>query len=365
MSNKENKNPKFLYAYNEFDDLVCINDSQLVGSKFTCPNPKCRGEMIARRGEINAYHFAHKSAECKYDHYLHTIAELLIKEWYNKSDNINISIPYKAKCSQIDSCKFSSAYSRCVIEKNTKPINLKKWYEKCEREQECIINDHKFVPDLLLKKDDDDFKDCIFIEVYVTHPCEIEKLDSKINIIEIKIDSEDDLKTLFQREVLESDYTVRFHNFTIKNPVVSQSEFNYCAVQKITVLPSGIVRQSFNCSSIDILNSNGGFELIVSKDDYNSATKQSFYDVAVAVASQYVGGLRNCALCRYRGAKEYNFRICNYRSKEGKMVACDNRFAPTCPGYSIDESAVSKRRLFFENYKKQHPVIMRLNGKSI
>lgn len=364
MSNKDNKTPRYLYAYNEFGDLVCINDPQMVGSKFKCPNPKCGGDLKARKGEKNAYHFAHMSAQCGYDHYLHTISELLIKEWYNKSDNVYISLPYEASCPHIMSCKFSGKSSFCVKKICSQPINLKKWYKKCEKEQRCIINGQTFIPDLLLMKDDD-MKDCIFIEIYVTNPCEQKKLESKVNIIEIKIDCEDDLRTLFSREVLEPDYTIRFHNFKIKRPIASQNEFNYCSVQKMTILQSGIVRLSFNCTSSDIITPNGLFELIVSKDDYNTATKQSFYDVAVAVASQYLNDLRNCALCKYRGSREYNFRICNYNSTGGVIKACNNKLAPSCQGYSVDESAVSKRILFFNNFKNKYPVIVRINGNTI
>ena len=96
------KEVRYKYAYDEQDNLVSIDDELKGNGKYFCP--ECHDEMVPRKGEHNAFHFAHKTAECKYDNYLHTLAELKIQKWYNESKEINISVPIKERCVDFESC---------------------------------------------------------------------------------------------------------------------------------------------------------------------------------------------------------------------------------------------------------------------
>ena len=354
MKLKDKNEVSYKYALRDHKILVSINDSKLAEGKYFCP--ECDGEMIPKRGEHNAHHFAHKSAKCQYDKYLHTISELIIEEWYNKADEVNISIPYEGKCPNKDSCPFYRESNICIKKKHSGSLNLKKWYRKCEREIRLKVNGHTFVPDLLLRKGNG-LEDCIFIEIYVTHPCEQEKKDSGINIIELKIDDEEAIKSLLCRDMLSEDYVIRFHNFNIKDPQTSLNDFNYCGLQKFIILPTGRVRTNYKCASEDLVNHTGIFELTVSIVDFNKTTKQSFNDVASAVASQFVKDFRHCALCKYRGRKEYNFRVCNYFKNDSERI-CGMHDARNCEGFSIDESVVNWRIRLFNEYKDKYPVVI-------
>ena len=97
---------KYRSAYDEKGNLVTLSPGRKVEGKFTCPNPECKLDMIPRQGDHNTWHFAHVGKECDYDHYLHTIAELRIQEWYNKIDKVSIRFPNEVLCPNQSNCKF-------------------------------------------------------------------------------------------------------------------------------------------------------------------------------------------------------------------------------------------------------------------
>lgn len=72
---------KYLYALNENNELIEIKDAHELGGAYHCP--ECGQQMICKCGAKNAWHFAHEKVECDYNHYLHTIAEQRILEWFN------------------------------------------------------------------------------------------------------------------------------------------------------------------------------------------------------------------------------------------------------------------------------------------
>ena len=127
------------------EDLIDIKDAKSIGGIFYCPF--CKGIMFPRCGEHNEWHFAHKRSECSYDKYLHTVAELKILKWIRESHIINLSLPYKEKCSESAGCGFYKSET-CAFDRKKK-FNLKDYYGQCEKETEIIIGDKSFVTDLL------------------------------------------------------------------------------------------------------------------------------------------------------------------------------------------------------------------------
>ena len=78
-----------LYAYNSAKELIRIDNAQHQ-EKYYCIN--CDGEMIPKQGKKNKWHFAHKNItpKCKYDNYIHKLAEIKLSELFRNSKNIII-----------------------------------------------------------------------------------------------------------------------------------------------------------------------------------------------------------------------------------------------------------------------------------
>ena len=65
------------FAFDVNNNIIDIHNTDKVCEQlYFCPH--CHNEMIAKRGNIRQWHFAHKTDKCSYDNYLHSIAEKMI-----------------------------------------------------------------------------------------------------------------------------------------------------------------------------------------------------------------------------------------------------------------------------------------------
>ena len=132
------------YALDERDALVHAKDvDKGAKAKFYCVH--CHEEMICRKGHVRAPHFAHKSAECGYDQYLHSLAKRRICEWFNQAEKVEIRVPISLDCSEWKTCKwlykekrFSKMTWGVCRKPGHKSYDLKRWYHTCEEERDCI-----------------------------------------------------------------------------------------------------------------------------------------------------------------------------------------------------------------------------------
>lgn len=101
-------------------------------------------------------------------------------------------------------------YSKCPTVK----VDLKQHYDECIIEQSI----QGFRADLLLRDSKGSAPD-IMVEVWYTHRCEPEKINSGLPIIEFKIRSFDDINEiirnwgLIESDISKNQYKVRFFNF--------------------------------------------------------------------------------------------------------------------------------------------------------
>ena len=84
-------------ALDQDNNIVDIRNTE-DNKKYYCPY--CRKEMITKRGNIREWHFAHKKEACSYDNYLHSIAEIMIMDWFNSIDKIMLYMSIKEKCNR-------------------------------------------------------------------------------------------------------------------------------------------------------------------------------------------------------------------------------------------------------------------------
>lgn len=180
---------KYLYALNENNELIEIKDAHELGGAYHCP--ECGQQMICKCGAKNAWHFAHEKVECDYNHYLHTIAEQRILEWFNAAFEVPMVLQINEVCESMEKCNFYRE-EFCCRSCLSDVFNLKDYYRNCEREIRYEKNGHTYVADLLCFPKNVNH-DPLFIEICVTHPCEEEKIASGIRIIEFVIKSEEDI----------------------------------------------------------------------------------------------------------------------------------------------------------------------------
>lgn len=190
------------YALDVNNNIINIRDTlKTKNEEYFCPH--CHKEMITKRGNIRQWHFAHKTDKCSYDKYLHSLAEIMIMDWFNSKDKIVLSLLTDGKCDKSGDCVFfnekdctGQVYDDC---------NLKKYYSKCVREKKY----KDFVADLYCEKENNP----LFIEIFVTHKCSEEKKLSGIRIIEIGITSEEDIFNITNSNVLKESDNIRLYNF--------------------------------------------------------------------------------------------------------------------------------------------------------
>lgn len=354
------------YAIAENESLIhiknTINDKE---SKYYCPY--CHQEMIRKCGNVRQWHFAHKIdyENCSYEHYLHTVAEIRIKEWFDKSDKIMLRYHVKQVCKNVDSCEWKVDREGEYQEKEYsnesecyryayEETDLKQFFQTCELEKRYENEKGVFVADLFCENYKN-AKQSLFIEICVTHECEEEKKNSAIRIIEFRIQSEDDIQKIIDSiYVYENEYTT-FYNFRIKEK--SCKVLGSVKVQKFILYPSlkahwernglttcenyvrkrkGIYEISFNGDTTDLLTVEGGAYSVM---------------LAKAMHDGYIR--RDCKLCKYHIFNSWTKEnICNLHKKYDTKKYCTENNASECKYFRVDEGLYNRLLDAFEEYSQ-------------
>lgn len=137
------------FALNKRGGIVDVQNIE-DGDQETYFCPHCKEEVITKRGKRRQWHFAHKKKTCDYDKYLHSIAEILIKQWFDKQEVIILDMAATEKCSDYNRCVFRHECN-CMRECRVS-YNLKQFYSSCTPERKY----KGFVADLLCERHKDD-----------------------------------------------------------------------------------------------------------------------------------------------------------------------------------------------------------------
>ena len=177
----------YSYSLDCDNNLINIKDA-IKGNNYYCPC--CGAPMITKQGTKNRWHFAHSinASNCSYESYLHKIAKHKIRECFEHSPIFYITINSKATCRVIE-CPMGKSTPCLWLKPYT--FDLKKYYNICEEEAHI----GNFRADLLISS----LKhktDSILIEIYVSHKSTTNKINSNYRIIEIQINSEEDIKNV-------------------------------------------------------------------------------------------------------------------------------------------------------------------------
>lgn len=210
---------KYKYASNSCNLVIFADDiaGKHVHESYTCIG--CGNPMIARvNGELRKPHFAHKTQiECNGETYLHKLGKQVFFETYKKC--LDSGEPFNITLNASKICKKMTSVTRksCTVGEVEKTYDLTDYYQDISIEKKH----GEFIADVLLSsKTHPDRK--ILIEIACTHFLSEKKSLSEHRIIEIPIDSEEDIEKIKKAHLSPSD--AMFLGFNLNSETATDSE---------------------------------------------------------------------------------------------------------------------------------------------
>lgn len=330
-------------ALDQDNNIVDIKNTE-DNKKYYCPF--CHKEMITKCGAIREWHFAHKTEACSYDNYLHSIAEIMIMDWFNSNDQIMLYMNTKEKCNRFKECAFYND-TNCSRTKKVK-YNLKNYYTKCAREH----GHQGFIADLFCEHNSKPNVP-IFIEIDVTHKCSPAKINSGIRIIEIPIQSEEDILNITSSVHLIENKTVRLYNFIRKE---SLSENYNLPFQKFILFPSTksyVDKETYSCKNYN--KRKGIYEISMPYDDcihyFLSNGGLSMFGKAMAYNDKFLE--KDCQICRWRAQDMSGTYFCKLYKKCGNPKYCKDNDSSKCEMFKVDLDEIKNALDAFNEHLKQ------------
>lgn len=349
---------KYSYAY-DGDVVVHIDDVSEHGT-FYCIS--CGKEMVAKLGDKKSHHFAHKvnDVSCNSETYLHKLAKLLLKKKFQEG-GFEIEISQYSLCKESENCLFENNCKVLVDKK----YDLRRYYDTCEEEQYV----DGFCADLLITGEG---QPSILVEIYVSHECSNQKINSGHRIIEIPINSETDIE-YFCKNVIAERAGVHFYGFK-KNLNKREERMGDKVIFRFIFYENGntVVRKYFCQNQYKKDTESSLFELNI--DEYMNNNEESYdseHDyfhraLEKRLAPFNIGRIskiglvyavrkgllfKNCHLCKY--ARDDNFGegiFCNM-SKNGTPPYPKQQTASYCMYYSFDEKIIREVTSLFSDIK--------------
>ena len=339
------KNQYQHYALDINNNIIEIsNTNDLEVHQYYCPY--CHKEMIAKRGNIRQWHFAHKTDKCSYDKYLHSIAEIMIMDWFNRSENIFLSLEHGLKCNAFDSCLFYNSMYCQASEK--RQYDLKKYYSKCIHE----IKYEGYIADLYCENNIKP-NSPIFIEIFVTHKCSQDKINSGIRIIELKIESEEDIINILNSNKLEEGEKVKLYNFKPKEKYVDNLKRRF---QKYILYPS--LKGFVETNDIDCRNyakyRKGIYEISLPYDDcipdFNIKVIGG-WELKGTVKAYLEGKIqKDCYICKWQASTIGGYRFCVKYDMLKKRIYCKNIDASKCTMFEENTDLINDTKTNLDIY---------------
>lgn len=323
-----NNTIKYKYAKDHNQKIVeisTINKHDRNSSRYYCIS--CGKELIARLGEKNQHHFAHKSSadniSCNNETYLHNLAKIKIKEKFDHNNTLIIKLNKNIICSSVNTCEFSLGTKTCCNIQE-KVVNLKSYYNVCTIEKQI----ENFRADILLENNIRSIKP-LLIEICVTHPCSEEKINSKLPIIEIPINSEDDIKDIEKNTELKGE----IYNITLKD-AYKPLEIVY-PIQKYTLFSSGKCNEQSlyktTCKNITTLQHK---QALLEISVFNQIFGINFF---LFYAQSLGYNIKNCSICQHYNTYEHSdYPLCMRYKKDNTPKKPHFLYAYRCPYYTIN-----------------------------
>ena len=320
------------YALDSRGNLVDAENVIKNSETFFCLS--CHREMILKQGKIRKWHFAHKTncENCSYESYLHKLAKIRLCEWFNNATEINIYLEWANECPDIKNCFWANASGNLNCKKNEHRYwNLKKHYLSCEIEKDY----GGFKADLFLSYKGEK-EEPIFIEICVTHPCDDNKINSGIRIIEFTISSEKDIDEIINQPI-KAGATVKLYNFKPKSTTPYN---NPIKLHKFTIGSlSRISTEIMSCKDSET-PTKGLLELIIMDKDFYS--NDIFRDIGVAIAAKYFLSEKFCDLCKWRDDGQKRVACKLFKTRNNNKYS-DPKQAWSCSDYERDLELIEEK----------------------
>lgn len=345
---------KYHYALDEHNRLVHINDVDRDNRNshiFHCLN--CGAEMVPRMGDVRAWHFSHSAGEehCGTETYLHKLAKRLIRMEFENKPSFNIRYCRDVVCSDVSTCPFAKPEWCHSAEPET--FDLKQYYDTCKEEQEI----NGYIADLMLTSSEYPKREPVLIEIQVTHKSTESKRTSGLKIIEIKIESEDDIRNLISGTLEESrdDYLgrrnagpVKFYGF--KDKSVNPRPLENRSIQRFYLFRSGkafVTNMDEFKSCRDVWTKDNDKAIFEASIDSDYLGKPSPYDFGYMAARQNGIQVRTCQFCKYhKNGYEVGFGMqpifCCLYKKYGTPENPEPQYAGECEYYREDRNVIDE-----------------------
>lgn len=338
------------YALDSSNKLKHI-DAVENGMACGCVCPCCKEKLMAKNGGTKRmHHFAHASGvDCEgaYETMLHLLAKERIQDAFITHDTFNIEYEYRSYCRKVKECTFFR-YGDCY-EASRKIFNLKKYYDSCE--QELPYDTIKRRSDLkIFSKSNPNLKP-VYIEFFVTHASEIEKLHSGEKIIEIKIDSEEDIDNIVAHGFIETtriaqehDPIIKFYGFKNEDYKVElNSRIQFARYVLYQSGKSLCYSDSCLCGELRKTSKSTLCEIC-----FHTTDSFKIYEMV-----KYQGlkrfGIKNCRYCK-NYVRSYSGMICKLYKYLGilNIDSFDTARAKECPCFTINEAEMQAELKHFD-----------------
>lgn len=340
------------YALDSSNKLKHI-DAVENGMACGCVCPCCREKLMAKNGGTKRiHHFAHASGvDCEgaYETMLHLLAKERVQEAFMKHDIFNIEYAYRSYCRKVKECTFFR-YGDCY-EASKKIFNLKKYYDSCE--QELPYDTIKRRSDLkIFSKSNPNLKP-VYIEFFVTHASEIEKLHSGEKIIEIKIESEEDIDNIVAHGFIETTRIAQEHDPIIKFYGFKNEDYKVELNSRIQ-FARYVLYQS-------------GKSLCYSDSCLCGELRKTSKSTLCEICFHTTDSFKIYEMVKYQGLKRFGIKNCRYcknyvRSYSGMGMICklykylgilnidsfDTARAKECPCFTINEAEMQAELKHFD-----------------
>ena len=243
---------------------------------------------------------------------------------------------------------------------------MRRYYDTCEEEQYV----DGFCADLLIIGEG---QPPILVEIYVSHECSNQKINSGHRIIEIPIESETDIK-YFYEDVITERAGVRFYGFKRK---LAKREFIDCkTISRFILHKSGAaIVKPISCQkqydrdtvfsllelNMDYYHSNFVSNTDTDTDDayyfedYDAEHDDYLYrtlNIGLVYAVNKGFSFKNCHLCKYARDDSFGGGIfCCMSKKYGTPCNPNQKNASSCSYYTLNREMVREVTSLFSDIK--------------
>ena len=359
------------YAFDSTGNFTHI-DKVAKGLACNCYCPSCKEKLVAKNGGMKRiHHFAHASGvdcESAYETMLHQLAKLRVQEAFLSKEVFNIEFEYRSYCPQVNTCKYIRYYE--CYKPSKKIFNLKTFYDSCEQEQDYDSINRR--SDLKIFSSKNPQLAPIYVEFFVTHASDSFKLHNGGKIIEVKIESEDDIQKIVENGFVESDKCDRRSFAEIESENISKTTF------------WGFKTKDYNAKNINREIEFSRYILSASGKSYchrdtslckniSKSRKESLLEICIHIPDafnvyemvKYQGyvkfGIKNCRYCEnYVDSYAGSGKLCRLYKYLGinRLEQHDTTRAKNCPHFLINQEEMNEKLKQFESLNKDKYTIL-------